>query len=171
MKTFATTALALALTLFAAGCGSSDAKSLISDGHASLGSGDANAALEHFQEALGRLGHDDADYVEAKLGEIEALIALDTTKAKDEFLVLANALPNQVGQAQYLRVGGQMANGKRFTEAVELTDAGIKRFGAEAPQLKDLMARIEKEALAAGAKGATDARGYFDGVTDDDGHF
>lgn len=150
MNTIATTALALALTLFAAGCGSSDAKSLISDGHASLGSGDANAALEHFQEALGQLGHDDADYVEAKLGEIEALIAVDATKSKDEFLALAKALPDRIDQAKYLDIGGKMANGRRFVEATAITHAGIERFGEDATKLKDRIAYISKAAQAAG---------------------
>jgi hypothetical protein len=149
MNSLANIILALALILFAAGCGDADPKSLISDGHASLGAGDANAALEHFQEALGKLGRNDADYLEAKLGEIEALIVLDAKQAKDEFLVLAKALPDQVGQAKYLDIGGKLANGKRFSEAIDLTHAGIERFGQDATKLRDRIDYIKKASIAA----------------------
>lgn len=156
MKTFATTVLALVLTLFAVGCGGSDPKQSISEGQSALGSGNSKAALQHFEEALGKLKPGDPDFIEAKMGQIEALIAIDATKSKNEFVALAKGYPDAVGQKQFKYIGGQMANGKRFVEAIEVTDTGIKRFGAEATDLKDLMARIKKEAVAAGDKGATD---------------
>lgn len=149
MNAIATTALALVTTLFAAGCGSSDSRSLISNGRSSLGSGDARAALALFEEALSVLGEDEAAFVVAKLGEIEALIALDALRADAEFLALANARSDRIGEGEYIDIAGKLANGGRYEEALEITHAGIERFGAEATRLKDLNARIERAADAA----------------------
>jgi len=133
----------LSAVLFA--CGSSDPKTLISEGHAAQGKGDSKTAQARFTEALKGLKPGDAAYIDAKLGLVEALISNEPKKATAEFLALATEFPKQVGEKEFAFVGGQMVSAKKYMDAIDLVDAGIKRAGGNAPTLKAQMERIQKE--------------------------
>jgi hypothetical protein len=150
MKTLLAACLAAALALSTASCSDPDPKTLISDGRTALGKGDAKGALDDFQKALKVLKPGDPQFVEAKMGEVEALIAIDAKKSRDEFLALAKGFPDQVTQQQFSYVSGQLANGKRYDEAIDVAHAGKTRFGAEATKLTELIDKIKKEAQASG---------------------
>jgi hypothetical protein len=156
---------AVALALALAGCGSSSPQDLIREGNQALGSGDSKGALEKFRDALAGLKDGDADYVQAKLGEIEAMIEIDAVKAKDEFLAFAGSHPEAVGEDKYLYIGGQMRSKHKFDPAIDLLDAGIKKYGAEAVKLKAAMQQIARDAKNAGDEGAQSklkGLGYLD---------
>jgi hypothetical protein len=139
-------------SVLAASCGGSDAVSQIAAGRVALGSGDTAAALEAFRDALDHLDPSSSQYFEAKIGAVEALIAVDPDRARDEFLELARQHPDRVEPNAYVYIAGHLANGKHFTHAVEVVDAGIKRFGANEKneKLKALIERIKKEATTTG---------------------
>jgi hypothetical protein len=154
MNALRTACFVLGLALFAAGCGHPDPQSLISDGQTSLAEGDAAAALGHFQEAVRGLKPTDPEYVDAKLGEAEAFISLDANKARDEFLALAEARTDRVGQAVFIDFASKLATGRRFTEAVEIVHAGIVRFGEQATRLRNQMTFVRQEAQSANDEAA-----------------
>jgi hypothetical protein len=139
-------AAALLSTLLFA-CGSSDPESLIKAGHEAQGKAQSKEALAKFEEALKTLKPGDALYVEAKLGAIEACIADDPKKATDEFLALAAALPDQIDEKKFVYIGGQMVSAQKYSEALDLVHAGIKRSGGESPALMLQIDRIRKESV------------------------
>jgi len=147
------TSAALALAL--AACGDSDPQTLIADGNKALNTNDPNTALEKFSEAATALKPGDPQYLDAKLGVVEALVPTDAQKASDEFMALVTSFPDQVGEKQFIQVGGRMITERKYLEAIALIDKGIKRAGGESPKLHALMKRIEQE--AANDKGVIDA--------------
>lgn len=136
-------------------CGSSDPKTLIAEGQKALGSGDSTTALAKFTEASAALKPGDAQFLDAKMGMIEALVPTATKQATDEFLALAKSFPDQIGEKQFIYIGGQMISSRKYLEAIALIDAGIKRFGPEATDLRSMIERIKQE--AANDKGVIDA--------------
>ena len=145
MKKIATS-LTLLLPLFCAACGGSSAADLTSSAKDALNSGDSAKALEHFEQALAKLQPEDEGYLEAKMGAIEARIKGDAEAAASEFLELAGTSPDMVGVSQYSYLGGQMANSKAWLPAIDVLDAGIKRFGKEETKLVALLDKIRDEA-------------------------
>lgn len=145
-------AAALAVVLVA--CGNSDPKTLIAEGNKALTSGDSAAALEKFNEAVTLLKPTDGQFLDAKMGVIEALIAKEPQRAADELKLLANAQPEKIGSKQFIYVGGQMVSARQYEPAVKLIHEGIQRYSADAPALKKVMERIKQE--AANDKGAND---------------
>ncbi len=143
MKSIA--AVLLLALLFA--CGSSDPKSLISEGNAALGSSDFKTAQSKFTEALKTLKPGDAQYIDAKLGLVEALIPDAPNKSNEEFLALSAAFPAKVGEKEFVHVSGLMVSARKYIEAIALITAGIKRAGGESPQLMLQIERIKKEAI------------------------
>ncbi|HTF87747.1 MAG TPA: hypothetical protein VK843_05015 [Planctomycetota bacterium] len=143
---------AFLMTVLLVACGSSDPKTLVSDGHKAQGSGDSKTAEAKFTEALEELKPGDALYIEAKLGRIEALIAKDAKLAKDEFLTLA-ASTDMVGEKDFTYIGGQLVSAHKYLEALDLVHKGIQRAGGESPALMVQIERIKKEAAADAAVG------------------
>ena len=80
------------------------------------------------------------------MGAIEALITLDGEKAKEEFLQLAKDRPDDVSAKDYSYMGGQMASAAVWSPAIDVLDAGHKRFGKEEPTLEKLLDQIKIEA-------------------------
>ena len=97
MRTHSLATALLCLPL-AAACGTSEsgtrqATAHTDAGYASLGSGQAEAALESFGEALTLLDPGEPGFERAATGELEALLEVDPGQARDRFLYLARILP------------------------------------------------------------------------------
>ncbi|MCY2958798.1 MAG: hypothetical protein NTY35_01435 [Planctomycetota bacterium] len=123
--------LSIAL-LFLAACGGSDPKSLSSEGYAALGKGDAKSALTKFDAALQGLEATHPEYLRASLGRCEALARTDGAGAKAAFLDLAKKLPAKVGEGDYGLVCSAMLQGGFTLDAIDVMDAGNKRFPTSA---------------------------------------
>lgn len=148
-------ALGLILTLGACG-GSSDPETLVREGNTELGSGNGEAALAKFDAALATLEPTSELWMDAKLGRIDALILVDAAKAKSEFLDLAGTREADIGESEFVLYGGRMSSEKRFDEAIDVLDAGVKRFGKESTKLMAALEKVKRDATAAGASDALD---------------
>ena len=148
-------ALCLAFSLTLAACGGGgggDPTQLTNDGYQALNSGDHAAAVKSFEAALGGLEPGTPDFQRAKMGEIRALIHLDASRARDQFLDHAQAFDAKA----YETVGSQLTSAKKFEEAIAVLDAGIKRY-SESPKLQALIDKVKSEAEKSGDTGALDS--------------
>jgi len=153
---------AAALAAVLSACGDSDPQSLIADGNKALNTNDPNTALEKFTEAATALKPGDPQYLDAKLGVVEALVPTDAQKASDEFMALVTSFPDQVGEKQFIQVGGRMITERKFDEAAKLIDKGIKRADGESPKLHALIERIKQAAANdSNARNALQQTGYL----------
>src|SRR6187402_1900358 len=131
-------ALSLPLALAACGGGPADPKAATDAGYAALGSGDAQAAVDHFAQALGTLKPGDPGYNRARMGEIEAKVGFAPDAAAASFLEYSKAQPEQLEAGDYRKVGVQLSDRKALKAAVDVLDAGLKRFAGD-PKLKEAM--------------------------------
>lgn len=158
--------LALSIPLVLAGCGgSADPKAATDAGYAALGSGDAQAAVDHFAEALGALKPTDPGYKRARMGEIEAKVGLAPEAAAGSFLEYSKTQPEQLEAGDYRKVGVQLSDRKALKAAVDVLDAGLKRFAGD-PKLKEAMDLTVAAAETSGDTSALDALrglGYIGG--------
>lgn len=152
------TACLLSLALLLPACGGSDPAALTHSGNTALGSGDFDAALADFQSALDAIGSDTShpEYVRAKLGAIEAWTKLDPAKARDEFLKLADAMPDRVNDRDFNRIGGRLGDAGNINEATELAQAGKERY-PDSAHLDTLIKRLGDQAQAGGDSEALEA--------------
>lgn len=127
---------------------------LVSEGQSALNSGKSADALGKFDEALKDLKAEDALWVDAKLGRIEALIDAQPAKAVEELLALAQEKPTQFGDKQIVYVSGKLVSARKYSEAIDLVHQSIQRAGGEAPALMAQIELIKKN--AANDKGAID---------------
>ena len=125
-------ALSLPLALAACGGGSADPKAATDAGYAALGSGDAQAAVDHFAQALGTLKPGDPGYKRARMGEIEAKVALVPETAAQSFLDFARSQPDQVAADDFHKVGSQLSARGAYSPAVDVLHAGLERFAKDA---------------------------------------
>ena len=128
-------------------CGPADPTALISEGHRALSSSDSATAQAKFTEALTVLHSGDAQFVEAKLGLVEARIRGEPKQAGLDFLALVDTSPSQMGEKEFVYIAGQMVSAHKHSEAIDLITAGIKRSGPKSPKLMLLIERIKKEAV------------------------
>jgi len=119
--------LPLALLVLAA-CGGSDPESLVRDGAASLGKGDAGSALSAFEDALDGLATTDRDYLPAALGRCQALARTDGARARQAFLELAAKVPEKVREDDYGLVCSWLNQGGFVLDALDVMKAGDVRF-------------------------------------------
>jgi len=157
MRTLAALATALPLLLAACG-GSSDPGALADSGQKALGSGDYSAALADFEKAVDAMGGDTShqDYVRARLGAVEALTQIDASRAKSEFLELADAHSDRVNDRDFNRIGGRLGSAGNVNEGTELVQAGLKRY-PESEHLKKLVQRLGDMAQQSGDSEALEA--------------
>lgn len=134
----------LALSLIA--CGSSDPKALVKEGYAALNSNQSDVALGKFDEALKELKKEDPDYLEARMGVVEAHIAGQPKQATEQFLALSKEMPDKVGDKQFIYIGGKMVSARQYLDAIDLVHSGLERAGGESPALMAMIDRIKKEA-------------------------
>jgi tetratricopeptide (TPR) repeat protein len=150
--------LASAVLLLAACGGARNPAELTDQGYQSLRSGDHQAALESFEQAIAAYGHDTAHsgWLRAKLGAIEALTHTDAARAKDEFLKLAAANPSRVTDKEFSLIGGLLGDAGKLDEAIEVVKAGIDAH-QESRQLEALVVKLGKMAETSGSAGQLDA--------------
>lgn len=132
--------------LFLAACGSSDPKTLTSEGHAALGKGDAATALEKFDAALAKMNPKDAEYARADLGRCQALAKSDGAAARKAFFEYVARNGTKVREDDYGLVCSDLLQGGFTLDAIDIMDAGQKRF-PESPRMI-----ATKEAVVAAAK-------------------
>lgn len=146
--------LALVLPLATTSCGgSADAAGMISAAETDLNSGKYDDAVSGFEDALAALTTEDPEYVQAKMGHIKALIYGEPDRAQDEFLKLAEDLPEHVDIQKYKIVGTKMTEAKRFPQAIAVLHAGNEAFG-NPESLIAAMKNVEIAAADAGDDGA-----------------
>jgi len=140
--------LGLALPLSSCG-GGSDPAAQTTAGHSALGSGDHAAALADFEGALSAIGSDTAhpQYMRATMGAIEANATLDPDRAVADFKALA--AKTEVPDRDYSKVGGWLAAAKNYGQAIDVLDAGMKKFEGSETLVK-LTEKIKTEAEKAG---------------------
>jgi len=132
-----------------AGGGSGDPKGLTDAGYASLGTSDFDGALSDFQKALAALEPGAPGFVRAAMGEVDALIHIDPGQARDKFLELARSYPDAIGSREFSTVGGKLTSEGKYTEAIDVLDAGLKIF-TEDPKLIAVLAKVREAAEKAG---------------------
>lgn len=151
--------LALTLSLAACGGGGSDPVALSEQGEQALGSGKYAEAAKHFEGALAALGGQSSgdQYLRARLGLIEANAFIAPERARDDFLDLART-SQDIGPADYARIGGRLNDAKSPEIAIEVVDAGIKA-NPESPVLVKVLEQIEAEARRSGNTSVMDKLG------------
>lgn len=154
-------ALCAVLPLFLTACGGeTDPAELTRSGSRALGQGDFATAREDFDLALLEIGEDatNPEYLRAKMGAIEARTKDAPDEAVAMFLALAKKLPDQVGAADYSRIGGRLGDGGHFNQAIELVSAGKTSLPPSAqPTLDKLIQDLGNKAKESGSTGALDA--------------
>jgi len=148
--------LTLPLALAACGGGAANPEEATNAGYAALGSGDAEAAVDHFSQALAQLKPGDKGYKRARMGEVEAKARVAPDAAAASFLDYAKSSPDQVEAGDYRKVGVQLSERKAYTAAGNVLDAGIQRFPDDAP-LREAMDLTIAKAQQSGDTSALDA--------------
>ena len=146
----------LPLVLTACGGAGGDPAELTNQGYAALGSGDAEAAFDHFARALQGLQPADAGYERARMGHIEASIRLKPDMAAQSFLAWAGEQPDQVDAGDYHKVGMQLSERKALGDAVAVLGAGLERFPDD-PKIDEALKKTRAAAEQTGDTGALDA--------------
>jgi len=154
-RLFSVLALALPLALTSCGGGSTDPKALTDEGQTALKSAAYEDAAAKFQAALDAMGGDatNPNYARARMGHVQATLRTDAAAAKDEFLAYAKANPSSVTPDDFSQIGRDFASAKKFSEAIDILDAGMKMH-AESPVLVKLAKLIQSEAEKAGDSAA-----------------
>lgn len=134
----------IALLLLAA-CGGSNAKNSTSEGFAALGKGDAKVALEKFDAALDGIDSTNPEFLRASIGRCEALAKLDGAKASKSFLDLAAKVPAEIGEDDYSLICSKLLQGGFTLEAIDVMDAGKKRF-KDSKKMQDTLTAVQAAA-------------------------
>lgn len=156
-------ALPLLVSCGDSGGASGDPTALTDGGYSSLNSGDYTGALGSFEQALAAIEPGAQGFTRAAMGEVEALIYVDATRAQEKFLQLATSFPDSIDARQYKTVGGKMTSEKKYVEAIAVLDAGLKAYG-EDPDFPILIATVKEQASKAGdsdAMKALEGLGYL----------
>lgn len=142
-----------ALLAFAIAACAPTAGELIADGQTALRSGHSAEALGKFDEALKLLRPEDAFWVDAMLGRIEALIDGQAAKAVRELLALARERPAQFGEKQIVYFNALLVDAHKYKEAIDLVSVSLQLAGGESPGLLEQAESIKRNAaMVPGAK-------------------
>jgi hypothetical protein len=139
--------LALSLSLLTA-CGGGDPATQVDQGYEALGKGDAEGALAKFERALGKLQPADGAWLRAKMGVIDALVAIDADRARDALIALAKEQPQHVTAQDYLRVASAMVTKNKLAAAGETLKAGEKSIAGN-PKAVEVEKTIKERAAKA----------------------
>jgi len=134
----------IALLLLVA-CGGSDPTSSANEGFAALGKGDAQGALAKFDAALDGLDTGNPQYLRASIGRCEALAQIDGAKASKSFLDLAVKVPAKIGEDDYSLICSKLLQGGFTLEAIDVMDAGKKRFPGS-KKMEDTLVAVQAAA-------------------------
>ncbi|MFO1010913.1 MAG: hypothetical protein U1F29_12685 [Planctomycetota bacterium] len=130
-----------ALLFVLAACSNHDPAALTTEGTSKLGAGDAKAALECFDEALGRMQPSNGDFMRASMGRFQALARLDGTRAKNEFLAFHSAHSDRVKESEFKLVVDELVKRGQLGPAADVVDAGRKAF-PESPLMTQLLKTV-----------------------------
>jgi len=149
-------ALALGLALLGSCGGSATPAENVQAGSTALGKSDWRAAQSSFEAALAALPAEDAAYKRAKLGQVEALIQLDATRAKTEFLAYADSAAATLDSKDWRAVMTKLTAKGKFAEAIGVLEAGLKKHPQDG-DIKKMGDAIKVAAEKAGDSGALDS--------------
>ncbi len=143
------------LLALAASCGgSSDPATLKNDAYAAMDSGDSAAAVEKFDAVLAQIDASAPDYIEVAVGRCQALAGVDAAKCATEFLALAESAADKLTDKEYAAVASRLVNEKKYSEAIDLLDKGMKTFN-ESPKMKTLLDNVIAKSKEAGDDSVT----------------
>ncbi len=151
MQNHRTLALFASIALTLAACGGKSTKELSDDAFAAYGRSDYPTAQSLFQEALKSTDPSSADYLNLKLGEIQATAFIDGAKAQKDFLELAAAQKGKVGVQEYRTVATKLTSAHKIPEAIAVLEDGLKTFPKD-DSIKKLGDAIKLEAQRLGDK-------------------
>ena len=156
--------LAVCALSFAVACGgSTDPKTLASEGSTALNSRDYQAALEKFDGALATLdpATDAGTHLKASLGKCRALAHIDAGKAKTEFLALVDG--GKVEYTHYSQIAVDFAGASAWNEAIEVLSVGKEKLPGE-EKMEKLVTKIgdlaKKDGASSEAMKALEGLGY-----------
>lgn len=133
------TPILLSLCLPLAACGSGNPRVNARD---ALNSGDYSTAISEFDEALAGLTVGSPDYVGLSVDRCRALAYADAEQAKDDFVALASSA--DVELRDFTAVVSELVAAAAWLPAIDLVDAGMKRFPEEPGMLEIKVRVIEK---------------------------
>ncbi|MEZ6015390.1 MAG: hypothetical protein R3F49_09775 [Planctomycetota bacterium] len=142
-------ALAALLPLFA--CSTSGTADPMSAAEAALQSGDSSKAVSLLEGHIATLDKTSSTYREATILLCSALAEKKPAEAKDALLKLVEAQPTGVTPKDFKDVQSYLQTHEHYSVAVDLMDAGLKRWKDD-PTMNEV-----KDALVAKIKGAGDA--------------
>lgn len=176
-----TSALFASLLLLAASsCGGgapAGPNAALDAGYSSYTAGDYSDALASYESALGQLEPGDAKYVEAKMGQLQALAYTDAERAKSELLAVSkdsgieakdyNVIVTDLGAAASAQAqsGDTDTAGKTIGVAVAILTEGKTTF-PDYPKWDALIAKTGDKAMNLGsddAMAALKGLGYVGG--------
>lgn len=128
----------LLLGLVLAACTNHDPKALTDDGAKKLGAGDNKAALECFDDALGRMKPEGGDFLRASMYRFQALARLEPLRAKNEFLAFQSAHASTVKETEFKIVVDELLKRGSIAPATDLVEAGQKAF-PKSPVMEQLV--------------------------------
>jgi len=139
----------VALLLVATACGGSGSSDPVGDARDALNAGDFAAARSVCDDNLA--GADAKTAAALKLIRIKALASLG--EAADVLGSIDDLPAASVTTALYVGLAGRLQNAGELVGAIEVTDAGARRF----PDMKDAFAAVIEELKASAAAGGDDA--------------
>jgi alkylhydroperoxidase family enzyme len=127
--------LALALSLPLVACGGADSDP-VAAAEAALQGGDSRKAADLLQGHLAGLDRASAEYREVAILHCSALAESQPAASKDALLALATAQPDGVTPKDFKDVQSYLQTHGHFSEAIDVMDAGLKRWPNDATMLK-----------------------------------
>lgn len=145
-----TTLLTLALALPLLAC-NGDPVDPLQAAETALQAGESRTAIELLERHLPSLDRGSVDHREATILLCRALAEQRPVESKDAFLALAAAQPDSVGPKEFKDVQSYLQTYGHFSEAIDVMDAGLKRWPGDETMLK------VKDVLIAAVQSAGDA--------------
>lgn len=162
MKTNLLAALAASLVLVACGGDSAptDPAGLTNAAYEKFDAQDYEGAQADFQAAIDA-GAADAALKDATMGLAKTTAHLDADKAAKTFLDFATAHADQVLAKDYSSIGGELVSAGGGLQAVDVVDAGLKRFEGDAGLMKAMDAIIKYSEKDPATASALSGLGYL----------
>jgi hypothetical protein len=156
------TVLAACLTVLIASCGADDPKEAGLD---ALQRGRYIAAADHLQTAIGAVEAGSEEHLELAVARCQALANSDAPACQREFLGLATSSSGLVTAKDFSMVVNALIDARNYVPAIDIMDAGIKKFPDDATmvELRTNLITESKKAADPAAIRALESLGYLGG--------
>lgn len=140
--------LTLSLLLVLGACGSDTPADPTEAGQMAVQAGDHQAAVGHFDTALATLSAGTPEHTEVAIARCRARAYVDSSAAREDFMQLAGA--TDLEEKAYRDMIRDLFNGGAdgLLEAVNVVDAGLKKF-PESEKLQKYLEKLKAEAAKA----------------------